>query len=75
MTTAATVVQKSSVMEPEPQQAPLPAPVASRLRCRDGIWWPGTELNRRHRDFQSRALPTELPGLVQEFSKWAETGV
>jgi hypothetical protein len=26
------------------------------------LWWPGTELNRRHRDFQSPALPTELPG-------------
>jgi hypothetical protein len=26
-------------------------------------WCPGTELNRRPRDFQSRALPTELPGL------------
>ena len=26
--------------------------------------WPGAELNRRHRDFQSRALPTELPGLA-----------
>src|SRR5436190_22348793 len=25
-------------------------------------WWPGTELNRRHADFQSAALPTELPG-------------
>jgi hypothetical protein len=25
-------------------------------------WWPGTELNRRHIDFQSTALPTELPG-------------
>ena len=25
-------------------------------------WWPGTELNCRHRDFQSPALPTELPG-------------
>jgi hypothetical protein len=25
-------------------------------------WWPGTELNRRHFDFQSNALPTELPG-------------
>ncbi len=24
--------------------------------------WPGTELNRRHADFQSAALPTELPG-------------
>jgi hypothetical protein len=25
------------------------------------IWWLGTELNRRHTDFQSAALPTELP--------------
>src|SRR5688500_5794572 len=24
--------------------------------------WPGTESNRRHADFQSAALPTELPG-------------
>ncbi len=24
-------------------------------------WWLGTELNRRHTDFQSAALPTELP--------------
>ena len=30
-----------------------------------GVWcwmWPGTESNRRHEDFQSSALPTELPG-------------
>ena len=26
-------------------------------------WWPGTESNCRHKDFQSSALPTELPGL------------
>ena len=25
--------------------------------------WAGTELNRRHVDFQSTALPTELPAL------------
>ena len=25
------------------------------------IWWLGTESNRRHKDFQSSALPTELP--------------
>ena len=25
-------------------------------------WCPGVELNHGHRDFQSRALPTELPG-------------
>ena len=24
-------------------------------------WWLGTESNRRHEDFQSSALPTELP--------------
>jgi hypothetical protein len=27
-------------------------------------WCPGTESNRRHKDFQSFALPTELPGLT-----------
>src|SRR5437763_12711306 len=32
-------------------------------------WWPGTELNRRHADFQSAALPTELPGR----EGWAST--
>src|SRR5688572_4782037 len=25
-------------------------------------WWPGSESNQRHADFQSAALPTELPG-------------
>src|SRR5690606_33289062 len=25
-------------------------------------WWPGRESNPRHGDFQSPALPTELPG-------------
>ena len=29
------------------------------------LWWPGRELNPRHADFQSAALPTELPGLLQ----------
>ncbi len=33
----------------------------TRWRFRKG-WWPGTESNRRHGDFQSPALPTELPG-------------
>ncbi len=28
-------------------------------------WWPGTGSNRRHKDFQSFALPTELPGLYK----------
>ena len=30
------------------------------------FWWPGTESNRRHGDFQSPALPTELPGREQD---------
>ena len=25
------------------------------------VWWLGAESNRRHADFQSAALPTELP--------------
>src|SRR5437016_9146110 len=29
-------------------------------------WWLGTELNRRHKDFQSSALPTELPSQLVE---------
>ena len=29
-------------------------------------WWPGRELNPRHHNFQSCALPTELPGLRRD---------
>ena len=36
------------------------------VRSNEGIfkgkWWPETESNRRHGDFQSPALPTELSG-------------
>ena len=31
-------------------------------------WWPGTESNCRHADFQSAALPTELPGRTTNFT-------
>ena len=34
-------------------------PIVNRNKS---IWCPGLESNQRHRDFQSRALPTELPG-------------
>src|SRR5690606_21403326 len=30
-------------------------------------WWPGAESNCRHADFQSAALPTELPGQIKLF--------
>src|ERR1700733_4081508 len=33
---------------------------------RPGAWCPGAELNHRHADFQSAALPTELPGQTAE---------
>ena len=33
------------------------------------IWCPGPESNQRHADFQSAALPTELPGQTGCFSK------
>ena len=31
------------------------------MQTQKNIWWLGTESNRRHADFQSAALPTELP--------------
>ena len=36
------------------------APLQAIMRL---FMWAGTELNRRHKDFQSFALPTELPAL------------
>ncbi len=33
------------------------------------IWWCGPGSNRRHKDFQSFALPTELPHHPDSFSE------
>ena len=41
---------------------PVPLTRPSSAECSDVQRCPGTELNRRHGDFQSPALPTELPG-------------
>src|SRR5262245_31972070 len=45
---------------------PVTAPEASVVGGAGDVtterkWWTGGESNSRHRDFQSRALPTELP--------------
>src|SRR5262249_14550193 len=45
-------------------QRPGQSGLAIMSRCRGRArknWWAGTGLNRRHQDFQSCALPTELP--------------
>jgi hypothetical protein len=38
-------------------------------------WWPGRELNPRHADFQSAALPTELPGRKEARIKQAQWSI
>ena len=34
-----------------------------------GKWCPGADSNHRHADFQSAALPTELPGQIA-YPRW-----
>ncbi len=50
---------------PREQKGPNPSALSSRQfnsLARKLRWWPRAGSNRRHRNFQSRALPTELPG-------------
>ena len=42
------------------------------LILKRGKMWPGTESNCRHEDFQSSALPTELPGRTEVCSSLDE---
>ena len=44
--------------------------ISNQKICRGFEWCRGTELNRRHADFQSAALPTELPRHL--LSWWAK---
>ena len=44
-----------------------PWPFGGRFAPRE-IWWPRAELNHRHKDFQSSALPTELLGQGPNYS-------
>jgi hypothetical protein len=42
-----------------------------KIKGREKEWCPGADLNHRHADFQSAALPTELPGHL--FAKLLKT--
>ncbi len=46
---------------PTPDLCIQKSPAESEACC---VWCPGAESNHRHEDFQSSALPTELPGHI-----------
>ena len=47
----------------------LLTPCAPSMRCPKYFWCPGAESNHRHEDFQSTALPTELPGQIRDLQR------
>jgi hypothetical protein len=53
----------------------VPPAIDRKLQTRRGDWWPGRELNPRHADFQSAALPTELPGRTEPRIKQGGTAL
>ncbi len=56
------MVEGDGFEPPNPKGADLQSAAFGQLRYPSiDKWWLGTESNRRHTDFQSVALPTELP--------------
>jgi hypothetical protein len=51
-------------LNPQPTDYKSVALPIELSRHRRDKWWLGTESNRRHKDFQSFALPTELPSQI-----------
>ena len=52
-------------LNPQPTDYKSVALPIELSRLATSKWWLGTESNRRHEDFQSSALPTELPSLIK----------
>ena len=61
---AGTLAASGADTAPDEQPGPGRALSSEALALRRGSSCPGSELNQRHADFQSAALPTELPGRV-----------
>ena len=49
-----------------PKPSAVPAGRQRKNSKKRGKWCLGPESNQRHADFQSAALPTELPGLTEQ---------